>query len=137
MGALRRYAGRLSRLVIQMASIWQRRCPRLLPVRPPLPRWRDDQCSAVAVRKERPKPAVECWHAAAVQRHQIGRGPEFTKACESSLEGIISKRADAPIPAIAGCGEGPCQNREEFVVHGWTDPGGFAARARGAAPGVL
>jgi ATP-dependent DNA ligase len=29
--------------------------------------------------------------------HQIGRGPEFyTKACESSLEGIISKRADAP-----------------------------------------
>ena len=29
--------------------------------------------------------------------HQIGRGPEFyARACELSLEGIISKRADAP-----------------------------------------
>lgn len=29
--------------------------------------------------------------------HQIGRGPEFhAKACELSLEGIVSKRADAP-----------------------------------------
>ena len=31
--------------------------------------------------------------------HQIGRGPEFyAKACELSLEGIISKRADALYP---------------------------------------
>jgi bifunctional non-homologous end joining protein LigD len=29
--------------------------------------------------------------------HQIGRGPEFyARVCEMSLEGIISKRADAP-----------------------------------------
>jgi bifunctional non-homologous end joining protein LigD len=29
--------------------------------------------------------------------HQMGRGPEFyARACELSLEGIISKRADAP-----------------------------------------
>src|ERR1051325_419326 len=29
--------------------------------------------------------------------HQIGRGPEFhAKACEMGLEGIVSKRADAP-----------------------------------------
>ena len=29
--------------------------------------------------------------------HQVGRGPEFyARACELSLEGIISKRADAP-----------------------------------------
>jgi bifunctional non-homologous end joining protein LigD len=28
--------------------------------------------------------------------HQIGRGPEFyARACDLSLEGIISKRADA------------------------------------------
>src|SRR3984893_6907217 len=57
--------------------------------------------------------------------HQIGRGPEFyTKACESSLEGIISKRADAPYaPGDRGLWvKVKCQNREEFVVVGWTDP---------------
>ena len=59
--------------------------------------------------------------------HQIGRGPEFyTKACESSLEGIISKRADAPYaPGDRGLWvKVKCQNREEFVVVGWTDPEG-------------
>jgi bifunctional non-homologous end joining protein LigD len=59
--------------------------------------------------------------------HQIGRGPEFyARACELSLEGIISKRADAP---YASGDRGlwakvKCQNREEFVVVGWTDPEG-------------
>lgn len=40
--------------------------------------------------------------------HQVGRGPEFyAKACEMSLEGIISKRADAPYsPGNRGLGEG-------------------------------
>jgi DNA ligase D-like protein (predicted ligase) len=59
--------------------------------------------------------------------HQIGRGLEFyTKACESSLEGIISKRADAPYaPGDRGMWvKVKCQNREEFVVVGWTDPEG-------------
>jgi bifunctional non-homologous end joining protein LigD len=59
--------------------------------------------------------------------HQIGRGPEFyAKACELSLEGIISKRADAPYsPADRGLWvKVKCQNREEFVVVGWTDPEG-------------
>ena len=59
--------------------------------------------------------------------HEIGRGPEFyTKACESSLEGIISKRADAPYaPGDRGLWvKVKCQNREEFVVVGWTDPEG-------------
>jgi hypothetical protein len=38
--------------------------------------------------------------------HHIGGGPEFyAKVCAMSLEGIVSKRADAPIrPAIAACG---------------------------------
>ena len=38
--------------------------------------------------------------------HQIGCGPEFyAKVCDMSLEGIISKRADAPIhPPIAAYG---------------------------------
>jgi bifunctional non-homologous end joining protein LigD len=59
--------------------------------------------------------------------HQIGRGPEFyAKACELSLEGIISKRADAPYsPGNRGLWvKVKCQNREEFVVVGWTDPEG-------------
>jgi DNA ligase D-like protein (predicted ligase) len=59
--------------------------------------------------------------------HQIGQGPEFyAKACELSLEGIISKRADAPYsPGDRGLWvKVKCQNREEFVVVGWTDPEG-------------
>ena len=59
--------------------------------------------------------------------HQIGRGPEFyARACELSLESIISKRADAPYsPGDRGLWvKVKCQNREEFVVVGWTDPEG-------------
>jgi DNA ligase D-like protein (predicted ligase) len=58
---------------------------------------------------------------------QIGRGPEFyARACELSLEGIISKRAEAPYsPGNRGLWvKVKCQNREEFVVVGWTDPQG-------------
>jgi bifunctional non-homologous end joining protein LigD len=59
--------------------------------------------------------------------HQIGRGPEFyARACELSLEGIISKRADASYsPGNRGLWvKVKCQNREEFIVVGWTDPEG-------------
>jgi hypothetical protein len=47
-------------------------------------------------------------------------------ACELSLEGIVSKRADAP---YASGNRGlwlkvKCLNREEFVVVRWTDPEG-------------
>jgi DNA ligase D-like protein (predicted ligase) len=59
--------------------------------------------------------------------HQIGRGPEFyARARELSLEGIISKRADAPYsPGDRGLWvKVKCQNREEFVVVGWTEPEG-------------
>ena len=43
-----------------------------------------------------------------------------------SLEGIISKREDAPYcPGDRGLWvKVKCQNREEFVVVGWTDPEG-------------
>jgi bifunctional non-homologous end joining protein LigD len=64
--------------------------------------------------------------------HQTGRGSEFyTGACELSLEGIISKREDAPYsPGNRGLWvKVKCQNREEFVVVGWTDP-------EGTRPGV-
>jgi ATP-dependent DNA ligase len=43
-----------------------------------------------------------------------------------SLEGLISKRADAPYsPGDRGLWvKVKCENREEFVVVGWTDPEG-------------
>jgi bifunctional non-homologous end joining protein LigD len=57
--------------------------------------------------------------------HQIGHGRAFYEhACDLRLEGIISKRAEAP---YASRNRGlwlkvKCLNREEFVVVGWTEP---------------
>jgi bifunctional non-homologous end joining protein LigD len=59
--------------------------------------------------------------------HVVGRGDEFFKsASEHELEGIIAKRADAPYQAGRGTAwlKIKCQARDEFVIIGWTDPGG-------------
>jgi bifunctional non-homologous end joining protein LigD len=59
--------------------------------------------------------------------HQIGLGQAFyEKACALGVEGIVSKRADAPyVPGNRGLWlKVKCLNREEFVVIGWTDPEG-------------
>jgi bifunctional non-homologous end joining protein LigD len=59
--------------------------------------------------------------------HQIGLGPAFyEKACALGVEGIVSKRADAPyVPGNRSLWlKVKCLNREEFVVIGWTDPEG-------------
>jgi bifunctional non-homologous end joining protein LigD len=59
--------------------------------------------------------------------HQIGHGGAFfEKACTMLLEGIVSKRADAPYaPGNRGLWlKVKCVRREEFVVIGWTDPEG-------------
>jgi bifunctional non-homologous end joining protein LigD len=59
--------------------------------------------------------------------HQTGNGRAFfEKACGLSLEGIVSKRADAPYaPGNRGLWvKVKCLHREEFVVVGWTDPEG-------------
>jgi bifunctional non-homologous end joining protein LigD len=59
--------------------------------------------------------------------HQIGRGrPFYDQACALKVEGIVSKKVDAP---YASGNRGlwlkiKCLNREEFVVVGWTDPEG-------------
>lgn len=59
--------------------------------------------------------------------HQDARGPEFfQQACSLALEGIVSKQRDAPY--VAGRSrlwlKVKCANREEFVIIGFSDPGG-------------
>jgi DNA ligase D-like protein (predicted ligase) len=59
--------------------------------------------------------------------HVIGQGPAFyDKACAQHVEGIVSKRSDAPYaPGNRGLWRKvKCLNRAEFVVVGWTDPEG-------------
>ncbi|MBW3534657.1 MAG: DNA ligase D [Gemmatimonadetes bacterium] len=59
--------------------------------------------------------------------HVVGTGPAFfQKACEMALEGIISKRADAPYRPGRGRDwiKVKCQRRQEFVVGGFTEPSG-------------
>ena len=63
--------------------------------------------------------------------YQAGRGQDFYEhACALKLEGIVSKRADAPYaPGNRGLWlKVKCLNREEFVVIGWTDPEGARPR---------
>jgi bifunctional non-homologous end joining protein LigD len=59
--------------------------------------------------------------------HQAGRGPElFDQACGYGLEGIVSKRRDSPYrPGRHDSWlKVKCDNREEFVVIGFSDPAG-------------
>src|SRR5215468_5457590 len=68
--------------------------------------------------------AAACLH---YSDHVIGQGPEFyDNACAMSVEGIVSKRADAPYtPGNRGlCRKVKCLNRAEFAVVGWTEPEG-------------
>jgi bifunctional non-homologous end joining protein LigD len=56
--------------------------------------------------------------------HIVGNGPQFRE--QACVEGVVSKGVDQPY--IAGNRglwlKSKCLNREEFVVVGWTDPGG-------------
>jgi bifunctional non-homologous end joining protein LigD len=59
--------------------------------------------------------------------HVVGQGPEFfRKACELGVEGIVSKRANAPYRSGRGRDwlKVKCTKRQEFVIVGYTDPGG-------------
>jgi len=63
--------------------------------------------------------------------HVIGDGPRFREhACRLGLEGAISKRVDRSYaPGDRGLWlKSKCLNREEFIVVGWTDPGGSRSR---------
>jgi ATP-dependent DNA ligase len=70
---------------------------------------------------------VGCRAAPALQRLSRGRGPAFhEQARKLELEGIVSKRADAPYsPGNRGLWlKVKCLYRGEFLVVGWTDPEG-------------
>jgi len=59
--------------------------------------------------------------------HTVGRGPAcFEKACELGLEGIISKRQDSPYQERRSQDwlKVRCHKRQEFVIGGFTAPGG-------------
>lgn len=59
--------------------------------------------------------------------HVIGQGPAFfALACERELEGIVSKRRDAPYRGGRGTTwvKTKCMQRQELVIGGWTDPDG-------------
>lgn len=59
--------------------------------------------------------------------HVVGRGDAlFAQACKLGLEGIISKRADAPYRAGRGMDwqKIKCTGRQEFVIVGYTQPAG-------------
>jgi DNA ligase D-like protein (predicted ligase) len=80
---------------------------------------------------ERKTRLAELLSGAATPLHYIdyhrGEGPAFhAQACKLELEGIVSKRADAPYaPGNRGIWlKVKCLYREEFVVVGWTDPEG-------------
>jgi bifunctional non-homologous end joining protein LigD len=62
--------------------------------------------------------------------HVVGSGREFfDKACGLSLEGIVSKRRDAPYEAGRGRSwlKVKCLRRQEVVIGGFTDPEGSRA----------
>jgi len=59
--------------------------------------------------------------------HMVGSGDAFfEKACGMRLEGIVSKRRDAPYePGRGGSWlKVKCLRRQEVVIGGWTEPGG-------------
>ena len=72
--------------------------------------------------------------------HIQGQGEAvFDNACRLGLEGIISKRADSIYEQRRSRSwlKVKCFMRQEFVIGGYTDPGGAQGRLRGAAARVL
>jgi len=88
-------------------------------------------------RKEKLKPLFQDNQDSALHYsdHVLGDGEEmFAKACEAGLEGIISKRVDAPYAAGRQKAwlKVKCSKRQEFVILGYS-----AARSGDRALGAL
>ena len=59
--------------------------------------------------------------------HMLGHGKTFyEQACENSLEGVMSKRADSPYEQrrTTAWVKSKCSKRQEFVIGGYTFPAG-------------
>lgn len=86
----------------------------------------------LAERKQRLEALLKDQHGAIRYcDHQIGLGPQFYQnACKLTLEGVVSKRLDAPYaPGDRGLWlKTKCINREDFVVVGWSNPEGSRPR---------
>jgi len=91
-----------------------------------------------AERKERLRGLLGESETVFFSAHFEGRGPQvFEAACAQGMEGIISKQADAPYRSARTkvWRKIKCIQRQEFVIGGYTDPGGtrtaFGALALG------
>jgi len=81
----------------------------------------------LAERKALLQPLLEGLDGIRFNEHTNGDGEAFRReACAMGLEGIVSKRADAPyMPDNRGTWvKSKCLRRQEFVIVGWTDPDG-------------
>ncbi|HEY7511570.1 MAG TPA: DNA ligase D, partial [Vicinamibacteria bacterium] len=88
--------------------------------------------AALEARKDALRALVAPGAAATVRfsDHVIGNGREFhEKACGMKLEGIVSKRRDAPYAPTRGKAwlKVKCLREQEFVIGGFTDPEGSRA----------
>jgi bifunctional non-homologous end joining protein LigD len=78
-------------------------------------------------RKALVKDLVEWKDPLRFTTHRNGDGREFfADACSKGWEGLIAKRADAPYPSGRSKDwlKLKCEQGQEFVVGGWTDPRG-------------
>jgi bifunctional non-homologous end joining protein LigD len=82
---------------------------------------RKELLKTILPRRTKKKPGLE------YSDHAVGSGAKFFReACRAGLEGIISKRIDAPYEGVRSgtwvkC---KCHHEQEFVIAGYTDPGG-------------
>ena len=78
---------------------------------------------ATVERKERLRPLLGDDQRLHFAEHILGAGePLFAKMCAEGLEGVVSKRADAPYRGGRSKAwlKAKCTRRQEFVIVGWT-----------------